>query len=154
MQCPHCAAEVANDAKFCGNCGTALNNTPTTAENQVPAAQALSTPPAPPYQQASYQPYDSAHSNAAAQVSVDAQPIYAMSETKRTLSLVCFILCVISCVGVGWTIIPLIWMIPMTMRVWGIYKGTKPNTTTFGICTLLFLNLVGGILLLVADKDA
>ena len=23
-------------------------------------------------------------------------------------------------------------MIPMTVRCWGIYKGTKPNTTAFG----------------------
>lgn len=95
------------------------------------------------------QPY----SDATAQASATAQPIYPVNDTKRTLSLVNFILCVITCVGVGWTIVPLIWMIPMTVHSWGIYKGAKPNTTTFGVCTLLFVNLVGGILLLVADKD-
>lgn len=82
-----------------------------------------------------------------------AQPIYPVNDTKRTLSLVNFFLCVVTCVGVGWTIIPLIRMIPMTVRSWGIYKGAKPNTTAFGVRTLLFVNLIGGILLLVADND-
>ena len=45
-------------------------------------------------------------------------------------------------------------MIPMTVRAWGIYKGTNPNTTAFGVCTLIFLSLVSGILLLVSKKDA
>lgn len=93
------------------------------------------------------------YSDATVQASATAQPIYPVNDTKRTLSLVNFILCVITCVGVGWTIIPLIWMTPMTVHSWGIYKGAKLNTTTFGVCTLLFVNLVGGILLLVADKD-
>ena len=82
-----------------------------------------------------------------------AQPIHPVNDTKRTLSLVNFFLCVVTCVGVGWTIIPLIRMIPMTVRSWGIYKGVKPNTTAFGVRTLPFVNLIGGILLLVADND-
>jgi hypothetical protein len=44
-------------------------------------------------------------------------------------------------------------MIPMTVISHGIYKGTKKNTTTFGVCTLLFMNLASGILLLVSKKD-
>lgn len=50
-------------------------------------------------------------------------------------------------------IIPLTWMIPMTVHSWGIYKGTKPNTVAFGVCTFIFVSRIGGILLLVADKD-
>ena len=44
-------------------------------------------------------------------------------------------------------------MIPMCVRSWGIYKGTKPNTVAFGVCTLIFLSLIGGILLLISKKD-
>lgn len=80
--------------------------------------------------------------------------LYPMTETDRTLRLIAFILNVITIVFVCWTIIPLAWMIPMTVRSWGIYKGTKPNTVAFGVCTLLFLDIISGILLLVSKKDA
>lgn len=60
---------------------------------------------------------------------------------------------IVTTVAVGWAIIPLAWMIPMTVISYGIYKGTKKNTTTFGVCTLLFVNIVSGILLLVSKKD-
>ncbi|RDB56490.1 hypothetical protein C1879_08995 [Paraeggerthella hongkongensis] len=68
--------------------------------------------------------------------------------------MVAFILCIVSTVSVCWLIIPLAWMIPMSIRCWNIYKGTKPNTTAFGVCTLIFVTLIGGILLLVSKKDA
>lgn len=83
---------------------------------------------------------------------VQAQPVQSSSD--QTLRLAAFILCIISLVGCCWLIIPLAWMIPMSVRCWGIYKGTKPNTTAFGVCTLIFFSLVGGILLLVSKKDA
>lgn len=78
---------------------------------------------------------------------------YAASDADQTLRLVAFVFAVLCTVSVCWAIIPLAWMIPMTVHCWGIYKGTKPNTVAFGVCTLLFLSLVGGILLLVSKKD-
>ncbi len=50
-------------------------------------------------------------------------------------------------------IIPLAWVIPMTLRTHGIYKGKKPNSVGFGVCVLIFVNLVAGILLLCSKKD-
>lgn len=79
--------------------------------------------------------------------------VYPMSETDKTLRLIAFILNLISLIAVCWAIIPLAWMIPMCVRSWGIYKGTKPNTVAFGVCTLIFLSLVAGILLLISKKD-
>lgn len=81
------------------------------------------------------------------------QPAQSMESNEQTLRMVAFIFCVIATVSVGWAIIPLAWMLPMTIRAWGIYKGTKDNTTAFGVCTLIFVSLVGGILLLIAKKD-
>lgn len=78
---------------------------------------------------------------------------FAMSETDRTMRLVAFVFCIISTVCAAMLIIPLAWMIPMSIRSWKIYKGTKPNTTGFGVCTLIFVSLVSGILLLVSKKD-
>ena len=48
----------------------------------------------------------------------------------------------------------LAWMIPMTVHSWGIYKGKRRNTVAFGVCTLIFVNVVSGILLLCSKKDA
>mgnify|MGYP007098959135 CR=1 FL=1 len=45
-----------------------------------------------------------------------------MTSQDRVLRLIAFILNIISCVGWAWLIIPLAWMIPMTVISWGIYK--------------------------------
>lgn len=83
-----------------------------------------------------------------------AQPQVIDNESDRTLRLIAFIFCILSTISVCWLIIPLAWMIPMTVHCWGIYQGKKANTTAFGVCTLIFVTLVGGILLLVSKKDA
>lgn len=80
-----------------------------------------------------------------------AAPVAA--DNDKTLHLIAFILNVVTTVGIGWTIIPLAWMIPMTVISYGIYKGTKKNTTTFAVCTLLFVNAISGVLLLVTKRE-
>lgn len=80
-------------------------------------------------------------------------PLYYVNQQDSTLRLIAFILALISTVTAGWAIIPLAWMIPMTVMTWGVYKGKRPNTVAFGVCSLIFLNVVGGILLLVSTKD-
>lgn len=91
-----------------------------------------------------------------------AQPTYAQTQytqtqavnsTDQTLRLIAFILCILSAVSVCWAIIPLAWMIPMTVHCWKLYKGEKVNTVAFGVCTLLFVNIISGILLLVSTKE-
>jgi hypothetical protein len=64
-----------------------------------------------------------------------------------------FVLNLISTISIGWLLVPLAWMLPMTICSWRIYKGTKRNSTAFGVCTLLFVNQIGGILLLISDTD-
>lgn len=49
--------------------------------------------------------------------------------------------------------IPLIWFLPMTIHMFSLYKGRKPNTVFFGVMTLLFVGLIPGILLLCSTKD-
>lgn len=78
---------------------------------------------------------------------------YAMSSTDRTLRLIAFIFTMISTVTMGFLIVPLIWMIPMAVHTWGIYKGMKANTVGFAVCSLIFVSLVSGILLLVSKHD-
>ena len=74
-------------------------------------------------------------------------PLFAIAATANAEALA-------GVVMAPFLLIPLAWMIPMTVRTYKIYKGRKPNTVAFGVCTLIFVNLVSGILLLCSDKDA
>lgn len=93
--------------------------------------------------------------------SQDAAAQYEVSETDKTLRLIAFAIGVASCVGygiggvltLGILLIPLAWSIPLTVCCWGIYKGTRPNTAVIGVCTLIFLNFISGILLLISKTD-
>ena len=75
------------------------------------------------------------------------------NDSDKNLKLAAYIFMLISTIFAGFAIIPLAWMLPMTIISYGIYKGTKKNTVAFGVCSLLFVSLIGGILLLVAKKD-
>lgn len=68
------------------------------------------------------------------------------------MKLAAFILCLLSTIAMGWMLIPLCWCIPMTVSVYKAYKCEKTLGTGFKICTSLFVNLIGGILLL-CDND-
>lgn len=174
MFCTSCGKENAEGARFCDQCGKPLV-APTqpqaetaSTNNQVPGqigtqpntqqqtASAPVPPPAPGQQQNAHQqngyqqPYAQPQPSYAPASSAAAYPMTSQDETLRLIN---FILCVISCVVTSWMLIPLAWMIPMTVHSWGIYKGTKPNTTAFGVCTLIFTNVIGGILLLVSNKN-
>ena len=69
---------------------------------QAAAYTAQPTPAAPVTSDTSYQVFDS-------------EQIYPMTSQDRVLRLIAFILNIISCVGWAWLIIPLAWMIPMTV---------------------------------------
>ena len=78
---------------------------------------------------------------------------YELSSKDSTLRLVAFVFMLLSLIATCWTIVPLIWMIPMTVHTCKLYKGKKANTVFFGVCTLIFGSLVAGILLLISEKD-
>ena len=117
-------------------------------------AQAQQQPYQQPYQ-ATYEQPQPAYQQVYAQPVAPAAPaaLYPMTDTDRNLRLGAFIFCILSLVGSCWLIVPLAWMIPMSVISWGIYKGTKANTVAFGVCTLIFCSLVAGILLLCSNKD-
>lgn len=81
------------------------------------------------------------------------EAIYPMTQRDRNFRQIAFIFNVLSCVCAGIFIIPLAWMIPMTVISWGIYKGTRKCTTTFAIVNLIFTNLVSGILYLCGQHE-
>lgn len=76
-----------------------------------------------------------------------------LSEHDKNLRLIAFIFMLLSTIGFGFLLIPLAWCIPMTVHCYGLYKGTKTNTVAFGVCSLIFVSLVAGILLLCSEKE-
>lgn len=65
-----------------------------------------------------------------------------------TLAVVAKIFLIIGCVIQGWAIIPLIWMIPITLSIFKKLKRGEPIGTGLKICALLFVSLLSGVLLL------
>ena len=63
------------------------------------------------------------------------------------------ILMIITCVVTGWALIPLAWLIPMTITISKRKTSGKKLSTGFKVCTLIFGNLISGILLL-CDSEA
>lgn len=70
----------------------------------------------------------------------------------NTLELIAFIFMIISCVSCVPFLIGLCWMIPMTVIYYKSVKERKPVSVAFKVCTLLFVNLISGILMLVDDE--
>lgn len=130
---------------------------PAVAPQQYAAAQQPAAPQS-PYAAAPQQPYGTPQPPYGVPMP---EKTYVVEGSNQTLRLIAFIMNIVALVvigiggiatlGIG--LIPLAWGIPMTVRSWGVYKGKKPNTVALGVCTLLFLNMVSGILLLVAQKD-
>ena len=103
--CPHCGAELVENARFCPSCGCPVNT------GNLPANRAE-------------------------------EPVI------RTVAKVFMIINTILC---GIAIIPLCWMVPMTVHYFNITKRGEKASAGFAVCTLLFCSLIAGILMLVDD---
>ncbi len=145
MFCPNCGSDNSDGSAFCQNCGAAM--APATAA--APQGAPVNTTP---YPQNASNPYGQGVPGQQPYVQGTPYP-QQMSQTDTNLRMAAFIFNLISTIIGAFAIIPLAWMIPMTVHSWGIYKGTKDNTVCFGVCTLLFVSLVGGILLLCSKKE-
>ncbi|MCH5171796.1 MAG: hypothetical protein J1F31_03060 [Erysipelotrichales bacterium] len=63
------------------------------------------------------------------------------------------VLLIISCVALGWMIIPLFWLIPVTVHYFHAVRDHRPVSTAYKVCVLLFINMLAGILMLVDNED-
>ncbi len=138
--CQNCGTTCEDATAFCPSCGAAL----AAAAGGQPAGAQTGAPGQAPQAQ-----MQQVH------VTIDAAAptCYEMTSTDKTIRLIAFILNLITTICLGVFLVPLAWMIPMTVISWGIYKGKRKNTCAFGVCTLLFLNCIAGILLLCSTKD-
>ena len=55
---------------------------------------------------------------------------------------------ILGCIAQGWLLIPLAWCLPITISVCGRMNRGEAVGTGLKVCPLLFVNLIGGILLL------
>lgn len=63
-----------------------------------------------------------------------------------------FIFTLLGTIAFGWTLIPLIWCIPMCVKTWRSYKTGESISTGWKVCILLFCDIIAGIILL-CDTD-
>ncbi len=68
------------------------------------------------------------------------------------LQLAAKILMIVGAVTTGWCLIPLAWTIPMTVSYCNKIKNNEPVSTGFKICSLLFVSVIAGILMLCNDE--
>lgn len=55
---------------------------------------------------------------------------------------------ILGCIAQGWLLLPLAWCLPITISICNKMKNNEPVGTGLKVCALLFVNLIGGILLL------
>ncbi len=80
-------------------------------------------------------------------------PQYVQPKTEpTTLATVAFVFMIISTVLSGLLLIPLAWMLPMTLIFKKKIDAGLPVGVGFKVCTLLFVSTIAGILMLCDDK--
>lgn len=60
---------------------------------------------------------------------------------------------ILGCIAQGWLLLPLAWCLPITISICNRMKRNEPVGTGLKVCALLFVNLIGGILLLCRSDD-
>ena len=77
----------------------------------------------------------------------------AVQSESSTLRTVAKIFMVLGCISTAWFfLIPLCWTVPMTVHYWRAVADNRPVGTGFKVCSLLFVNLIAGILMLCDNK--
>ena len=77
---------------------------------------------------------------------------YSTSSEHETLREVAKIFMIIFTVLAGFAILPLCWMIPMTVHYSHCVRDGRKAGLTFAVCTLLFCSFISGILILVDEN--
>ncbi len=60
---------------------------------------------------------------------------------------------ILACIARGFAIIPLAWCIPMTVSIFHSFRDGRKVSMGMKICTLLFVSIIAGILLLCIPDD-
>lgn len=115
--------------KYCTHCGTQLEDDALYCTACGCATGAQASQPAP---------------------ATGAQTSKSDSTTVQTIIKVFMIIgCIASVYGL---FIPLCWKIPMTIKYWRACEAKQPVSTAFKVCTLLFVNVIAGAVMLCEEE--
>lgn len=67
---------------------------------------------------------------------------------KDGLAVASKVFLILGCIAQGWLLLPLAWCLPITISIFNKMNNNEPVGTGLKVCSLLFVNLIGGILLL------
>lgn len=81
-----------------------------------------------------------------------AKPTASSASKNEGLKTAAKIFMILGCIFMGFAIIPLAWTLPMTLSYCDKVKRGEKVGTGFKVCTLLFVSMIGGILML-CDND-
>lgn len=136
--CPKCGSSITDDQTFCGNCG-----------NLISAGK-------------QYCAHCGEEVNANAVVCLKCgcaiTPTTYKSENQSvskkddSLKLLIKIFMIIGCISIGWTLIPLLWCIPITISVFNSINANEPITTGMKVASLICVSLVAGVIMLCDDN--
>ncbi len=140
-KCSHCGAKLNNNALYCSQCGypaDVIDNSPKGSYGDLGVKSST-------YEEVSYNP----PVNRVEYTPVSKQPVNGDTALSKTASVFLIISTVLLA---GIYLIPLIWCLPMTIKYRRKIRSGEIISTGFKVCTLIFVSLVAGILMLV-DKD-
>ena len=63
------------------------------------------------------------------------------------------ILLILGCIVQGWLLLPLAWCLPITISICNKMNRGEPVGVGLKVCALLFVNIIGGVLLLCRSDE-
>lgn len=141
MKCSCCGNDVSKTERFCSVCGENNENyeEPKIIKTNQNNIEQSSQPSG--NTNVYFQSYN---------ISANQQPKVQNGALATTAK----VFCVLGCILMGFCyLIPLAWCIPMTVAIFGRMNRGEPVGVGLKVCTLLFLSLIGGILLLCMNDE-
>ncbi len=77
-----------------------------------------------------------------------AEPARGAGQNASGLQIAAKVFMVLGCISYACMLFPLIWTLPMTIHYFKATSKGEPVGTGFKVCSLLFVNLIAGILML------
>lgn len=136
--CTHCGGEIHDEAVICIHCGRSVQgeakrNSSSGSDTLITVAKVFMT--------------IGCVATPAIGLLYGMIMLIAASAALVTELLVAAILIMVFCC------LPLAWTLPLTITVYRRSKNHEPISTGIKVCTLLFVNLIAGILLLCANDE-
>lgn len=134
--CKHCGAQVRDEAIFCPSCGCSTESQPTAKSNETSEGLRIATK------------FFMILSCCLTVVSLVGGVCAMLVNLDQIEAWLIYLVCP------GWFLISLVWKIPMTVRYCrSTDKSGLSVGTGFKICSLLFVSMIAGILML-CDNEA